>query len=339
MVARLASASAAVVASSSGCRIPAATHVSHAVASSSRRSLRSPVHASTSRSFATSSTSQFRLRDLTDRLGFFRSAPSDPKKEKKKEEKSLALRLRDNAQAALFGRSREKDLARIRGGMTPEQMRSMREAALRERAVASVDSEGNPLLANDEVDQSEAVQRTTRIMARLEQRQRKRQERKRWGSTLLAEPEHKYSTSRFRISPRKLQMLADQINGKPIDYAILQMQFSSKRAARRIRSALCLARDHAISAKGMQRSRIIVSEAWVGKGRKFKMPDFKGRMRMGIRESLESQLSIVLRHGKTREQEMREQIDKARRHVRSVGTGGVVRTNAPATYTRTAWGY
>lgn len=231
------------------------------------------------------------------------------------------------------------ELGRLRGGYTPEQIRERREASLRQRAVASVDSEGNPLLADEQVSQSEAVQRTTRLMIRMEQRQLKRQQRKRWGSTLLKDPEHKYSTSRFRYSPRKLKMLADQISGKPIDFAIIQMQFSSKRVARKIKSTLCLARDHAISAKGMDRSRIIVSEAWVGKGRKFKTPECKARMRMAIRESLQSHMTIVLRHGKTREQEMKEQIKKAKRHARSIGTGGIVRTRAPATYTRTAWGY
>lgn len=52
-------------------------------------------------------------------------------------------------------------------------------------------------------------------------------------------------------------MLSRQIAGKPIDAAILQMEFSDKRASGRIKSTLCLARDHA-EAKGIRRERMIV---------------------------------------------------------------------------------
>jgi large subunit ribosomal protein L22 len=121
--------------------------------------------------------------------------------------------------------------------------------------------------------------------------------RKRWGRPQLvfnAESEryeqkileHKYSTAYFRISHRKLQLLADQIGGgKPIDYSILQMQFSQKRAAKRIKSTLALARDHAVI-KGLNLSKMVVAEAWVGKGRTFKRIEPKGRGRTGVRKSL-----------------------------------------------------
>lgn len=53
-------------------------------------------------------------------------------------------------------------------------------------------------------------------------------------------------------------MLARQIAGKPIDHAILQMEFSQKRAAKRIKSSLVLARQHAVEYKGMDRAKLIV---------------------------------------------------------------------------------
>lgn len=53
-------------------------------------------------------------------------------------------------------------------------------------------------------------------------------------------------------------MLARQISGKPIDHAILQMEFSQKRASKRIKSALVLARQHAIEYKGLDRAKLIV---------------------------------------------------------------------------------
>jgi large subunit ribosomal protein L22 len=70
--------------------------------------------------------------------------------------------------------------------------------------------------------------------------------------------QHKYSTANFRISPRKLNMLGRQVAGKPIDHAILQMAFSEKRASKRIKSMLALARDHAVNYKGLDKSRLIV---------------------------------------------------------------------------------
>ena len=52
-------------------------------------------------------------------------------------------------------------------------------------------------------------------------------------------------------------MLSRQIAGLPIDEAIVQMQFSEKRASKWIKSTLCLARDHAMD-KGLSRDKMIV---------------------------------------------------------------------------------
>lgn len=53
-------------------------------------------------------------------------------------------------------------------------------------------------------------------------------------------------------------MLGRQISGKPIDYAILQMQFSEKRASKRIKSMLVLAKQHAINYKSLDGSKLVV---------------------------------------------------------------------------------
>lgn len=205
--------------------------------------------------------------------------------------------------------------------------------------VGLVDSEGNPLLEGTS-DEEKAIAKTDE---RREAKSLVRKLRKRWSrptvvrsvnsetgaeSTRLVYAEHKYSTARFRISPRKLKMLADQISGKPIQYAILQMQFSHKRAARRIRSTLCLARDHAV-AKGMDLPKLVVSQAWVGKGRKYRKMEPKGRGKTGIRESFTSFLSVLLTEGQTWEEQQKKQLEKAKRRIHSIGTGGVVRTNKP----------
>lgn len=174
--------------------------------------------------------------------------------------------------------------------------------------------------------------------------------RKRWGAPQkIVDPttgevteritEHKYSTAKFRISPRKLQLLADQIgSGKPLDYAILQMQFSEKRASDRVKSTLAVARDHAI-AKGLDPSRLVVAEAWVGKGKTHKRVEIKGRGRTGVQTRFEAKLSFVLREGKTHQQKFAEKLQKELRIARSIGTGGVVRVNRPIinTHQRPGW--
>jgi len=69
--------------------------------------------------------------------------------------------------------------------------------------------------------------------------------------------QHKYSTANFKISHRKLNKLGRQISGKPIDYAIMQMTFSEKRASKRITNMLVVAKSHAIL-KGINEKKMIV---------------------------------------------------------------------------------
>lgn len=74
--------------------------------------------------------------------------------------------------------------------------------------------------------------------------------------------QHRYSTAMFKISHRKLNDLGRQISGKPVDQAILQMVFSEKRASKRLKSMLCVARDHAVDYKGLDRDKLIVCECF-----------------------------------------------------------------------------
>lgn len=55
-------------------------------------------------------------------------------------------------------------------------------------------------------------------------------------------------------------MLGRQIAGKPIDYAILQMQFSEKRASSRVMNMLATARDHASRYKKLPEGKLVVGE-------------------------------------------------------------------------------
>ena len=69
--------------------------------------------------------------------------------------------------------------------------------------------------------------------------------------------QHKYSTANFKISHRKLNKLGRQLSGKPIDSAILQMTFSEKRASKRIRNMLVIAKSHA-TLKGIDSKKMLI---------------------------------------------------------------------------------
>ncbi|RDX55482.1 ribosomal protein L22 [Lentinus brumalis] len=139
--------------------------------------------------------------------------------------------------------------------------------------------------------------------------------------------EHKYSTSNFKISHRKLNMLGRQIAGKPIDHAILQMQFSEKRASKRLKSMLVVAKSHAVKLKNLDEGRLVVAESWVTKGpRQIKRFDIKGRGRAGIRIHPHSRLHVLLKEGKTRAEVRAE--DRERKLKRIV-SAGLVREDVP----------
>ncbi|KAK0453632.1 mitochondrial 50S ribosomal protein L22 [Armillaria borealis] len=133
---------------------------------------------------------------------------------------------------------------------------------------------------------------------------------------------HKYSTAVFKISHRKLNMIGRQISGKPIDHAILQMQFSEKRASTRIMNMLATARDHAVRYKGLDGQRLVVAESWVSKGKhNRKRLEPKGRGHVGIQVHPQAKLSIVLKEGRTlEEQKAKEKAFKLKRIVSAAVT-------------------
>ncbi|KAG8860562.1 hypothetical protein FRB96_003816 [Tulasnella sp. 330] len=147
--------------------------------------------------------------------------------------------------------------------------------------------------------------------------------------------EHKYSTGEFKISPRKLNDLSRQIAGKPVDVAILQMQFSDKRAAGRIKSTLCVARDHAIL-KGIPRERMVVSQSWVNKTKAIARTEIKGRSRTGIRHHRYARLHVLLKEGETRQETL---LKKRAKLIKRAVSAGVVREDVPIRNPRAGWAW
>lgn len=117
-------------------------------------------------------------------------------------------------------------------------------------------------------------------------------------ATTQREPRLRYTTGNFRISPRKLNMLARQITGLRVKEAAVQMRFSRKRASKNIGALLhrvraTLTNNYKIPAETAEKYTILA--AWVGKGHYLRRIRFHGRGRHGVMHRKFAHLKILLR--------------------------------------------
>ena len=137
------------------------------------------------------------------------------------------------------------------------------------------------------------------------------------------------------------------------------MTFSEKRASKRIRNMLVVAKSHA-TLKGIDPKKMVVgtansipsplfsrgvlmrgsvlvcsAEAWVTKGpRQYKRMEPRGRCKFGIRVHPDSRLSVVLKEGKTRQ----ELLEKERaRKLKRIVSAGLVREDKPLRNPSSMW--
>ncbi|KAL1926713.1 hypothetical protein VTP01DRAFT_5608 [Rhizomucor pusillus] len=115
-----------------------------------------------------------------------------------------------------------------------------------------------------------------------------------------AAKEYRISSANFKARPRKLNMLARQIAGLHIDEAIKQMEFSKKKAAKRILSNLVLARRNAELQKGMK--NLVIDQAWVGKGQYRKTVKYHAQGRIGIRDIPRAHIKFIFKEAAPVEQ-------------------------------------
>lgn len=69
----------------------------------------------------------------------------------------------------------------------------------------------------------------------------------------------------LRVSPRKLNLVAESIRGLKADKALAQLAFSTKRIAGEVKKVLLSAIANAENNHGMDVDHLVVSEAYVGK--------------------------------------------------------------------------
>ncbi len=85
------------------------------------------------------------------------------------------------------------------------------------------------------------------------------------GGRRLADNEANAVGRRLRISPRKLNLVADTIRGLAVDAAISRLAFSRRRIAREVRKVVESAVANAENNHDLDVDRLFVAEASVGK--------------------------------------------------------------------------
>ncbi|MGE0852179.1 MAG: 50S ribosomal protein L22 [Hyphomicrobiaceae bacterium] len=119
---------------------------------------------------------------------------------------------------------------------------------------------------------------------------------------VLAESEAQAVVKNLRVSPQKLNLLAQMIRGKKVDTALADLEFSRKRIAGDVRKCLMSAVANAENNHGLDVNDLVVKEAYVGKNLVITRFHARGRGRMSPIEKPFAQLTVVV---KAQEEETR----------------------------------
>ncbi len=111
----------------------------------------------------------------------------------------------------------------------------------------------------------------------------------------LPENEAKAVARMLRVSPQKLNLLAQLIRGKKVETALADLEFSRKRISVEVKKALESAIANAENNHELDVDDLIVSEAYVGKAMVMKRFSPRARGRAGRIEKPFSNLTIIVR--------------------------------------------
>ena len=111
----------------------------------------------------------------------------------------------------------------------------------------------------------------------------------------VADNEARAKLRMIRISPQKLNLVAQSIRGKSAEKALAELEFSRKRISGDVRKVLQSAIANAENNHGLDIDSLIVAEAYVGKN--LVMKRFKARARGRSAKIMKpfSELTIVVR--------------------------------------------
>jgi len=111
----------------------------------------------------------------------------------------------------------------------------------------------------------------------------------------LSDNEAKAVARRLRVSPQKLNLVAQLIRGKKVSSALADLEFSRKRIARDVRKCLESAIANAENNHDLDVDDLVVAEAHVGKSLVIKRFAPRGRGRVGRILKPFAHLTIVVR--------------------------------------------
>jgi large subunit ribosomal protein L22 len=114
-------------------------------------------------------------------------------------------------------------------------------------------------------------------------------------SRALADNEAKAVAKMLRISPQKLNLVAQLIRGKKVASALADLEFSQKRIAKEVRKCLESAIANAENNHDLDVDDLVVAQAHVGKGLVMKRSHARGRGHAGPILKPFSHLTIVVR--------------------------------------------
>lgn len=99
----------------------------------------------------------------------------------------------------------------------------------------------------------------------------------------------------LRVSPRKLNLVAQLLRGKKVEKALTELSFASQRIARDVKKLLMSAIANAENNHNLEVDSLVVAEATVGKHLIMKRLDIRGRSKAGRIAKPFSNMRIVVR--------------------------------------------
>ncbi|CAI9097557.1 OLC1v1034020C2 [Oldenlandia corymbosa var. corymbosa] len=99
----------------------------------------------------------------------------------------------------------------------------------------------------------------------------------------------------IKQSPKKVNLVAALVRGMRVEDALMQLQVTVKRASKTVYQVIHSARANAAHNHGLDPDRLLVAEAFVGKGFFKKRVSIHAKGRAGVRVRPECRLTVVLR--------------------------------------------
>jgi large subunit ribosomal protein L22 len=112
---------------------------------------------------------------------------------------------------------------------------------------------------------------------------------------VLGETEAKAVVRNLRVSPRKLNLVAQMIRGKKVDTALADLEFARKRIAQDVKKCLMSAVANAENNHSLDVNDLVVKEAHVGKNLVMRRFHARGRGRMSPVEKPFAQLTVIVK--------------------------------------------